>query len=104
MVKLDKVAGERETESGSLLCDFAGRALIELVENPIELALRNPDALVDDVDPNRPGVERALISGEPADVHVDHSALRRELDRIRKEVEEDLLEASFVEANCGNVQ
>src|SRR6266536_2393446 len=86
MVEVDDVLrdGEAEAEAAAV----AGVGLAEALENVREERRVDPLALIGDAD-----LRVAVEAGE-AEVHL--SASRRELDRVREDVADDLLQAAGV--------
>ena len=85
-MQLDEALGERQAKAGSLGANAAGLGeLLELAEQAWQVLLRDPDAGVGDAHHE----VRALGGGGQA-----HQApARRELDGVRKQILEDLLQA-----------
>ena len=101
-MQLDEIARERQAQSRSASPrppPFLG--LVELVEDPLQLVGRDADPLVGDVDAHAVDA-RAATSRRGSDVTaiVTGPPSRRELHRVREQVEEDLLQPPFVEPHA----
>ena len=91
VMQLDEVARQRQAESGAATPRAASLlGLVELVEDALQLVGGDADALVCDVDAHSVGVGHRHVDGH-------RPAARRELDGVRQQIEEDLLQAPFVE-------
>src|SRR6266511_2266527 len=87
-VQLDEPLRQGEAEPGALLGVHADLALLELLEDARLILERDPGSRVADRD--------ARLAVEALDAHVDRAALRCELHRVRKEVEEHLFHFALV--------
>src|ERR1041385_2742982 len=97
VVELDEVARQREAQAGAAATRAPAEfRLIELVEDALEVVGRDADALVADIDAHRVDADRRGRARHVAGVQRHRAAVRRELHRVREQVEEDLLEPSFV--------
>src|SRR5260221_614869 len=88
-MQLDEALGERKAEPGALgLARVVAPDLLELLEHRAVVLLRDADAGVLDRDGDAGRVELRA--------HVDTAAVGGELHRVRKKVEQDLLELALV--------
>src|SRR5438067_2671612 len=87
-VQFDETLRERESEAGALALPYADVRLLELLEDPFLVVCRDTG----------PGVRHRdqHLSVLPRRRDDDASAPRRELDRVREQVEDDLLDAALV--------
>src|ERR1051326_4943015 len=92
VMELDEVPRQRQAEARAAAARApAELRLVELVEDPLQVVGRDADPLVAHVDAHRVDADRRrrLRHVRRGDRH--RAAIRRELHRVREQVEEDLL-------------
>ena len=94
-VPLDDVARDRQPEAGPAAPEAGTVGLVEALEDPRPVDLRDPDAVIGD---RRPRPRR-----RPAHAHPHLAAVGAELDRVVDEVDEHLAESSLVAADGRHV-
>ena len=105
MVQLDEVARKREAEARAASASPPSvLGLIELMENPLQLVRGNADALIGDGDAHRVDRDQGVALRHEAAGDGDDAAMRRELHRVREQIEQDLFEPSFIQRHLGDVQ
>src|SRR2546428_8539147 len=87
-VQLDEALREREAESGAVFSMRTGGGLLELLEDLRMILGGDPHARVPDGD--------ADLAIHPMRSHIDSPTFRRELHRVRQQVEQDLLHLALV--------
>src|SRR5262245_29374046 len=90
-VQLDEPSRERQPESGATHLPVRRPDLAELLEDRVLILRRDPDASVAD------GYLHTAVGGRRP--HVDPTALWRELDRVREQVQQHLLDFALVGAD-----
>src|SRR6516225_4506884 len=93
-VELDEAAGERQPEARPLGAGAAGLGeLLELPEQPRQILARDADAGVGDADDD--------VAGGGAGDEADDASPGGELDGVRDQVVEDLLDAPGIDVDLG---
>src|SRR5947207_8843784 len=91
-VQLDEALGQRESEAGAGRMRRSLVEALERAEDPRVLILWDAEARVDDL-------ELEVVRGRPQ-VEADPTAGRRELHRVRQEVEQDLADPPGIEIHA----
>src|SRR5262249_40247335 len=90
LVQLDQRLGKRQAESGTFMASRPrGIDLAEWLQRELDLSLGHADAgIVDDE------LQPAILAAQAGDR--DAAAARREFQRVRQEIEQDLLELDLI--------
>ena len=89
-MRLDEALGDRQAEPGPAVASRRhGAGLPEWLQGAVGFVRGHADAMILDFDHDRP------VTGVPG-ADLDSAALMRELDRVRQQVEQNLLEGALV--------